>query len=56
MLSADHRAILDAARRDLHEARHADLAHLSAPALILLVERLRGDLDDVLSLVTDLTD
>ncbi|MFJ8855221.1 hypothetical protein [Streptomyces sp. NPDC102437] len=45
----------DFAYRDLDEARTADLAALGEPGLILLVERLRGRLDDTLTLITELT-
>lgn len=47
---------LDFARRDLDEARTADLADMSVASLILLVERLRGRLDDVLQLVDETND
>ncbi|MGK5728902.1 hypothetical protein [Streptomyces sp. URMC 124] len=43
------------ATRDLDEARETDLGELDVPDLILLVERLRGALDDVLRLVKDVS-
>lgn len=46
---------LEFARRDLDEARAADLAALPASLLIVQIERLRGRLDDVLRLVDELT-
>jgi hypothetical protein len=46
----------DFARRDLDFARSEDLAQLDAARLILLVERLRGRLADVLDLVDEMTD
>lgn len=53
-LTAAQRAIVDFAARDLDSARAADLAAISAAALILLVERLRMRLDDMLNLVQEL--
>ncbi|MFI5524963.1 hypothetical protein [Streptomyces platensis] len=44
------------ARADLDAARTADLASQEPAELIILVERLRGSLDDALALVADLTD
>lgn len=41
------------AERDLREARGADLAVLGPAELILLVERLRGSLHDVIRLVDE---
>ncbi|AQS70827.1 MULTISPECIES: hypothetical protein [Streptomyces] len=49
-------ARIDYARRDLDSARAEDLAQLDAAGLILMVERLRGRLGDVLDLVDELTD
>lgn len=43
------------ARDALDEARRADLGAMSPSALILLVERLRGRLDDTLTLVDEVT-
>ncbi|MFF9568521.1 hypothetical protein [Streptomyces sp. NPDC014685] len=43
------------ARYDLDAARTIDLAALGEPGLILLVERLRGRLDDTLALLDELT-
>lgn len=37
------------------EARHADLASLSESSLILMIERLRGRLDDMLHLMDEVT-
>jgi hypothetical protein len=42
---------VDYARRDLEYARSEDLAQLPAASLILLVERLRGRLGDMLDLI-----
>lgn len=42
------------ARRDLDYARSEDLAQLPAAGLILLIERLRGRLDDTLTLVDEI--
>ncbi|MGW3023228.1 hypothetical protein [Streptomyces sp. NPDC001221] len=46
---------LDFARRDLEYARAEDLAQLDDAGLILLVEKLRGRLDDILDLVNEVT-
>ncbi|MEU6597933.1 hypothetical protein [Streptomyces flaveolus] len=48
------RARIDYARRDLEYARAEDLAQLEAAGLILIIERLRGRLDDVLQLIEEL--
>lgn len=45
---------IDYARRDLESARAAELTHLNQAGLILLVERLRMRLDDVLQLVDEI--
>jgi hypothetical protein len=45
---------IDFARRDLEYARSEDLAALDAPGLILIVEKLRGRLSDVLDLIEEL--
>jgi hypothetical protein len=50
------KARLDYAHRDLDYARTEDLAQLDAAGLILLVERLRGRLDDMLSLIAEACD
>lgn len=55
-LTDAQRTTLDFARRDLDEARAADLAALSAASLIFLVERLRGRLDEVLAVLDNLDD
>jgi hypothetical protein len=47
-------ARIDYARRDLEYARAEDLAQLDAAGLILLVETLRGRLNDMLSLVEEI--
>lgn len=49
------RARIDYARRDLEWTRAEDLAQLDAAGLILMIERLRGRLDDILQLVDELT-
>lgn len=53
-LTDAQRSRVEFARRDLTEARAADLAELPLPALILQVERLRGSLDEVLSVVGEI--
>ncbi|MGA5603984.1 hypothetical protein ACPCUF_23610 [Streptomyces griseoincarnatus] len=45
------RSRIEYARQDLDRARAEDLARLDAASLILLVERLRGRLGDVLDLI-----
>lgn len=50
-LSDTQRTTVEFARRDLTDARAADLATLPAASLILLIERLRGRLDEVLDLL-----
>lgn len=50
-LSEEQAIRVEFARRDLDEARRADLATMSSPALILSVERLRQRLDDMLTLI-----
>ncbi|MET8475454.1 hypothetical protein ABZY90_19440 [Streptomyces sp. NPDC006422] len=52
-LTTAQRCRLHFAELDLDDARCADLACLPAADLILLVERLRGRLDDVLRLVDE---
>lgn len=52
-LCPPQRSRVDFARTDLDDARAADLAAMSAASLILLVERLRGRLDDVLHLIDE---
>ncbi|GGR71308.1 MULTISPECIES: hypothetical protein [Streptomyces] len=47
-------ARIDYARRDLEYARAEDLAQLQADGLILIIERLRTRLSDVLSLVDEI--
>lgn len=46
---------IDYARRDLDSARAENLAQLDDAGLILMVERLRGRLGDVLDLVDEVT-
>ena len=49
------RARIDFARRDLDDAHGRDLAQLDAARLVLIVERLRGRLHDVLEVVDEIT-
>jgi hypothetical protein len=44
---------VDFARCDLEAARALDLGRLDAASLILVIEKLRGRLDDVLTLVDE---
>jgi hypothetical protein len=46
---------MDGARRDLDYVRSEDMDRLDAAGLILLVERLRGRLDDMLHLLNEVT-
>ncbi|MEU9198836.1 hypothetical protein [Streptomyces sp. NPDC048332] len=55
-LTGPQRTALDFAARDLADARTADLVTLPAPSLILLVERLRGRLDEMIAVVEELAD
>lgn len=55
-LTDAQRSRAEFARRDLTEARAADLADMPASSLILQVERLRSRLDDMLRLLADVTD
>ncbi|MEU0018066.1 hypothetical protein ACFVOO_16380 [Streptomyces rochei] len=48
------RTRIDFARRELDSARAEDLAQLPADGLILMVERLRSRLDDVLGLLDEM--
>ena len=48
-------ARIDYARRDLEYARAEDLAQLDAAGLILITERLRSRLDDILNLIDEVT-
>jgi hypothetical protein len=50
------RTRIDFARRDLEAARAADLGRLDAAGLILVVEKLRGRLHDVLTVVDEICD
>lgn len=45
---------IDFARRDLASARTEDLARLPPADLILIIERLRGRLDDTLQVVDEI--
>ncbi|WP_225838646.1 hypothetical protein [Streptomyces sp. NK08204] len=54
-LSDLQHARIDFARRDLEYARAEDLSHLDAVGLILIIERLRTRLDDMLQLVDEIT-
>lgn len=54
-LSRPQSTRLSMAADDLDRARQADLATLDPAALVFLVERLRGSLDDVVRLVDELT-
>lgn len=47
------RSRIDFARRDLESARAEDLGQLPQAGLILLVERMRGRLDDMLKLIEE---
>ena len=49
------RARIDYARRDLEYTRAEDLAQSDAAGLILMIERLRSRLDDMLTLVDEIT-
>lgn len=46
---------IDFARRDLENFRAADLAQLDSAGLILMVERLRNRLGDILDLVDEVS-
>lgn len=45
----------DFARNDLESVRTGDLAQMQPAGLILIIERLRGRLDDMLHLVDEVT-
>jgi hypothetical protein len=53
-LTASQLTRIDFARHDWEKARAEDLARLDPASLILLVERLRGRLGDVLDLVNEI--
>ncbi|MEJ8651535.1 hypothetical protein WKI65_26505 [Streptomyces sp. MS1.AVA.3] len=55
-LTPEQKTRLELTRADLSEARSADLAGLSPPALIFLVEQLRESLHEALELIDDITD
>ncbi|MFD4257089.1 hypothetical protein ACFWR9_05545 [Streptomyces sp. NPDC058534] len=50
------RARIDYARRELDSARAEDLAQLPADGLILMVERLRGRLGEVLDIIDEVVE
>lgn len=52
-LTASQKTRIDFARRDWEYARSEDLAQLDQAGLILLVEKLRGRLGDMLDLVSE---
>lgn len=52
-LTESQQSRLEFARRDLDEARAADLIELDGAALVLQIERLRARLHDVLALVDE---
>ncbi|MGI3229977.1 hypothetical protein ACRJ4B_45840 [Streptomyces sp. GTA36] len=52
-LTESQQSRLEFARRDLNEARAADLAEMDGAALVLQIERLRARLHDVLSLMEE---
>lgn len=54
-LTRDQLTRLSLIDSDLNQARIADLAELDPAALILLVERLRGSLDDAVHLIGELS-
>ncbi|MGW3144818.1 hypothetical protein ACWDG1_09085 [Streptomyces sp. NPDC001177] len=54
-LTDTQRARIDFARRDLEYARAEDLAQLDCAGLILVIEKLRRRLDDMLALVDEVT-
>jgi hypothetical protein len=50
------RSRIDFARRDLESARAEDLGQMPQAGLILLVERMRGRLDDMLALIDEISE
>ncbi|MFE3031615.1 hypothetical protein ACFXKY_08190 [Streptomyces canus] len=54
-LTSGQRTRIEFARRDWEEARAEDLSQMDPASLILLIERMRGRLEDVLDLVAELT-
>jgi hypothetical protein len=54
-LTEGQKTRIEFARHDLEDARSADLAELDAAGLILLVERMRGRLADVLDVIDEVT-
>ncbi|MEU0207327.1 hypothetical protein [Streptomyces canus] len=54
-LTEGQKTRLEFARRDWEEARAEDLGQMDSASLILLVERMRGRLEDILDLVTEVT-
>lgn len=55
LLTEAQLAQIDYARRDLEVFRAEDLTQLGAAGLILMVERLRTRLHDILQLLADIT-
>ncbi|CAM5345613.1 hypothetical protein SAURM35S_07677 [Streptomyces aurantiogriseus] len=55
-LTSLQRARVDFATQDLEDVRTEDLAQLPGADLILLVERMRGRLDDMLKLIDEITE
>ncbi|MFJ4682075.1 hypothetical protein [Streptomyces sp. NPDC088789] len=53
-LTDSQKARIDYARRDLDQARFEELAQLEPAGLVLLIERLRGRLDDMLTLLDEI--
>ncbi|MFD8254247.1 hypothetical protein [Streptomyces werraensis] len=53
-LTSTQRSRVEYARQDLDRARAEDLARLDAAGLILLVERLRSRLGDVLDVIDEI--
>lgn len=51
---AHHWSRVELARRDLTDAREADLATMESAEMALMIERLRSSLHDTLSLVEEL--
>lgn len=53
-LTEEQRARADIARRDRDRARAADLVAMTPPDLIVMIEQLRGSLDDAVRLIDEL--
>jgi hypothetical protein len=54
-LTEGQKTRIEFARHDLEHARSEDLAQMDAAGLILLVERMRGRLGDILDIVDELS-